>query len=417
MESVLVKNSRRPSKRSGKKALDLGNPDAWRYTSAGHMRQLSDVGSGDANSIVVASLNVLTNAFTEPPLQVLETQADGLEDIVSDHALVELIERPNPWMTSDLLWQYYVWTSRVDGNSYFYKSRNEVGQVVELWPLPPDLVSPHAPTNDPTVFIDYYSYRPRGVEQKLPPEDIIHLRTGLDPGNYRRGLAPLKTVLIQILGDEEASRFSTALLSNMAVPGVILTPKGDMAGPSPEEAEAVKEVFTSRFGGDGRGKPLVSDTAFDVHVVSFSPQQMDFKTLHRIPEERITGVLGVPAILAGMGAGLERATYSNVDGLREFFVEGTIIPDWRRVARVLTNQLLDADYDRRPGQRVSFDLTQVRALSKDQDRLWERADIAVRGGWLDVASAKRSVGIDPNPGDDIYLRSVATEAVPSVPVD
>ena len=403
---------------AGQKALDVGHPrgaglSAWWQSRAGYMRQLSDVGSGTANSIVVACLNVLVNAFSEAPTQILEMQSDGQEQAVLDHPLADLIAQPNPWMTSDLLWAYYIWSTRIDGNAYLYKARNTVGSVIELWPLRPDLVAPHAPDNDPTKFIDYYSYRPRGVERRIPPEDIIHLRVALDPNDYRLGLAPLKVALKQVLGDEEASRFSTALLSNMAVPGVVLTPKGDdMIGPNPDEAEAIKDTWTDKFGADRRGEPLVAEAAFDVHVVSFSPQQMDFKTLHRIPEERISGVLGVPAILAGLGAGLERATYANVDGLREYFTEGTIIPDWNRVSRQLTNQLLTADFAPRPGQRVAFDLSQVRALSKDQDKLWERADVAVRGGWLDVASAKRSVGLDPNPADDIYLRSIATEAVP-----
>lgn len=401
--------------RAGSKGLDPGHPrgggSSWWLNRATFMRQLGDVGDGAANNIVVASLQVLANAFSEAPVQVVADTADNLEEVVKGHPLPELIERPNPFMTSDLLWQHYIWSSRVEGNAYYFKARNAVGAVIELWPLRSDLVTPHEPQNDSTELIDYYSYRPRGVEQKLDPADVIHLRIGLDPTDYRKGLAPLKTVLKQILGDEEASKFSTALLSNMAVPGVIITPAGD-GGPGKPQADQIKEEWAQRFGKDRNGEPLVMGAAMNVEVVSFSPKEMDLAMLHRIPEERITGVLGVPAILAGMGAGLERATYSNAEALREFMAEGTIIPDWNRVARQLTWNLL-VDFAPRPMQRVRFDLTNVRALAEDQDELWKRVDGAVRSGWLEVGAAKRTVGIEPNANDDVYLRSVATEEVPA----
>lgn len=399
----------------GVKGLDPGHPrgggSSWWVNSSTFMRQLGDVGDGSANNIVVACLQVLTNAFSEAPVQVIADTPDGGNEVVPNHPLPELIERPNPYMTSDLLWQHYVWSSRIDGNAYYFKARNAVGQVVELWPLRSDLVTPHEPQNDVTELIDYYSYRPRGIEQKLAVEDVIHLRTGLDPNNYRLGLAPLKTVLKQILGDEEASKFSTALLANMAVPGVVITPAGD-GGPSKPEADKIKDAWSDRFGGDRNGAPLVMSESMNVDVVSFSPKALDLASLHRIPEERVTGVLGVPAILAGMGAGLERATYSNADALREFLAEGTIIPDWQRVSRQLTWNLL-VDFAPRPNQRVNFDLTDVRALAEDQNELWTRVDGAVRTGWLEVAAAKRTVGIDPGPNDEVYLRSMATEEVPT----
>jgi len=345
---------------------------------------------------------------------VVATQTDGQVEAIAEHPLVDLINRPNPYMTSDLLWQYYIWSSRVDGNSYFYKTRNASGLPIELWPLNPSLVTPKSNDNDATELISYYSYRPRGVEQRIPPEDIVHLRIALDPNDHRLGLAPLKVVLKQILGDEEASKFSTALLSNMAVPGVVLTPSGE-GGPSPEEATAIKDTWTQRFGKDRRGEPLVMEGPMNVEVVSFSPQQMDFKSLHRIPEERITGVLGVPAILAGMGAGLESSSgRSESITLREFFTEGTVVPDWTRTARQLTWNLLDADYTRTSNMEVRFDFSKVRALTEDQNELWERVDSAVRSGWLEVAAAKRAVGLEPGPGDDVYLRSISVEEVDAV---
>ena len=88
---------------------------------------------------------------------------------------------------------------------------------------------------------------------------------------------------------------------------------------------------------------MVLSGSMSVEKMSFSPSELDIGTLRRIPEERVSAVLGVPAILAGLGAGLERATYSNAQQLREFFTENKLIPLWRMVGTELTYQLLQKD--------------------------------------------------------------------------
>ena len=89
-----------------------------------------------------------------------------------------------------------------------------------------------------------------------------------------------------------------------------------------DEAENIAEVFGRRFGGENRGRPLViSGGEVDIKTLSFSPKDLEIGKLRYINEERISAVLGVPAILAGLGSGLERATYSNAKELREFFTE------------------------------------------------------------------------------------------------
>lgn len=397
------------------KNLPVGHPRpariSWWWTPAGHMRQLPSVRDGSANSITQACLTALTDAFSEAPVRITATSG-GQTETVEGHPAAELVENPNPHMTVDLLWHYYIWSTRIDGNAYFYKARSAGGLPVELWPLRPDLVEPRPPdTQDPTRLIGHYAYRPRGTEQRIPPEDIIHLRLGLDPHDHRRGVGPIKTVLKEILADEEASQFATALLANMAIPSVLLTPPPGHFGPDPTQTEAVKEGFTESFGGDRRGGVSIMSDALIPHILSFSPEQMNFEVLRRVPEERITAALRVPAIIAGMGAGL-KATSGRAESntLLEYFTRTTVVADWRRVGRQLTRQLLpDFTADRR--LQVGFDLSQVVALQDDQTEIWKRADMGVRSGWLTVAEAKRMCGLDPDPADDVYLRSMATAAV------
>lgn len=416
-----VDTIRKVWKAGGEKGLTPGQPSSgtgspWWISPAGYMRQLRDVGAGTSSSIVVASLNVLVNGFSEAPLAVYEPNPDGTPTIVDPHDVSTLIESPNPVMTSDLLWHHYIWSTRVDGNAYWYKERNLAGGVVELWPLRSDLVKPKAYQGSPNL-IDFYEYRPTGTAVYLDPADVVHLRSGLDPNDHRLGQAPLKVVLKEILGDEEASRFSSALLSNMAIPGVILSPGPGELGPTEADADRIRDGWRERFGGDRRGDPLVLSGPMQVQVVAFSPKDLDLKALRRVPEERISAVLGVPAILAGLGAGLEASSgRSESVTLVEMFTERTLVPEWRRVGRILTRSLLP-EFDDRTDRWVDFDLSDVRSLQEDENAIWTRVDTAIRTGWLTVAEGKRMVGMEPLPEDEVYLRSVGTTERPLGTVD
>ena len=202
----------------------------------------------------------------------------------------------------------------------------------------------------------------------------------------------------------------------MAVPGVILSPKDDsMGGPSQEEAEAIAQIYKQKFGGSNRGAPMILSGSMDVKVVSWSPEQLNLNQLRRLPEERVSAVLGVPAILAGLGAGLEAATYNNTRELREFFTEQKLIPLWQTVANEITHQLLLADFTSDKNVHCKYDLDEVRALDVDKGEQYKRMQTGVSGGWITVAEARKAVGLDVGPEHDVFLRPLNFD--PTAPKD
>src|SRR5581483_6204053 len=125
--------------------------------------------------------------------------------------------------------------------------------------------------------------------------------------------------------DDEAANFTAALLRNMGVPGVVVSPEQG-ATVSQEDADVTKAYVKSKFTGDNRGEPLVLSGPTKVQQFGFSPEQLLLKELRRIPEERVSAVLGVPAMVAGLGAGLDRSTFTNYAEAREAAYEQAIIP-------------------------------------------------------------------------------------------
>lgn len=378
-------------------------------TSAGFWEsdQLKEIGDGSGNSAVIACLNVLSTAFSEPTLNVVKQDSFGNIEKQNNHPITKLYARPNPFMSAGLLNHYIVLAINTIGDAFIFKNRNKSGQVVQLVPIMPGMVQVRG---NETELITHYEYYQHGNGEPLiiPVDDMVHIRQGIDPNDHRRGHAPLKGVLREILGDEAAGQWSAALLHNMAVPGVVLSPRNDsLGGPTREEAEAISESYKTKFGGNNRGAPMVLSGSMNVDVVSFSPDQMKLQELRRLPEERISAVLGVPAILAGLGAGLDSATYNNTSELREFFTEQKLIPMWKTVANELSHQLLLKDFNDGDA-KCEFDYTEVRALQEDMDELYKRVNTGVQGGWITIGEARKVVGLEADDKHDIYLRPLNT---------
>lgn len=366
----------------------------------------ADVGDGTRNSIVIACVNWICRTFPEAPVQVVRIGSDGKREVLRDHPMVTLVERPNSFYSGPLLWMATLLDWTVSGNAYWVKVRSAAGRVVQLWWVPQSLIEPKWPL-DGSEFISHYEYTPDGRVIRLEPSDVVHFRHGLDPRNPRKGLSPLASLFREIFTDDEAANFSASLLRNLGIPGVIIAPNVEYAEITREDAEAIKAEFQQKFAGDRRGEPLVMPSRVSVQTLSFSPEQLNLEKLRRIPEERVAAVLGIPAVVAGLGAGLDRATYSNLKESREAAYESNIIPTQRLLAAELQTQLLP-DFGDTTGLHVQFDLSAVRVLQEDQNALWQRMELAVRGGWVTVAEARAAVGLPAGPEHEVYLRPLST---------
>ena len=378
-----------------------------------------EAGSLWKNSIVLACLKWIETNFPEAPLVVFMKGAGaGAQSLeaVEGHPLAALIRRPNPFYGPDLLWAGTL-LDLAFGDAYWLKVRCATGEVVQLWWIPRGLIAPAWP-EDGSVFISHYVYSVNGQKRTLPVSEVVHFRDGVDPDNDRQGLGRLGSVLREVCTDNEAATLSAALSRNMGVPGVVISPEslpGAAGGGAssvslkPDARQEMEERWASKFTGDGRGRPFISALPLKVQPLGFSPADLAMDVMRRVPEERVSAVLGVPAIVAGLGAGLARSTFANYKEAREAAYENGIVPRQRLISVQLDVQLLP---DFEPfveggvkGHWVGFDLSNVRALQDDQDALFKRLTVAYQGGWILRSEARRKAGYAATADDDIYCPS------------
>lgn len=387
----------------------------WRLALSGMAKEMRrEVGDGADSSVLAVTLLWIARVFPEALPALWREQRDGRQERIGQHDMLELLRQPNRHYSGVALMMATVTDLVTTGNAYWIKIRNVngTGPPVELWWAPSGTMEPKGNESE---FIDHYAYAPNGIPIRIEREDVVHLRYGLDPDNYRKGRSPLYGVLREVYTDQEAAKFTAALLRNHGVPGLILGPKDwprTGQGPSAEDVEATKRKLTAQTTGERRGEPLVMSGPFELQQFGFSPDDMNLRELRRIPEERVSGALGVPAIVAGLGAGLDRSTFANMGEAREMAYEACIMPLQRLMGEDLRMQLLPDFEGEVRGFRVGFDTSSVRVLQEDRDRVAARADVGVRGGWLLVNEARVATGFEEVEGGDIYLRPISALEVP-----
>ncbi len=358
------------------------------------------------NGIVIACLEVFASAFSGAPLRIQRVNGSKLEP-VPDHPMLQLLNRPNPYYSGVLMWKAMIWDWLL-GNAYLLKERSAAGRVVGYFWIPQAMMAPRWDP-DGGGFVDWYDYTVDGRKYRYAVEDVFHVRNGFDPKNIRVGLSRLAALFREIATDDEAANFSASLLRNTAVPSVVIAPEGDSEIVAPEE---IKASFMQKFSGDKRGEPLVMSGPTKVSVLSFSPEQMNLEKLRRIPEERISAAIGVPAIVAGLGAGLAHSTYANVASAREMLHEVSVIPAYMLFAAEIAAQLLP-DFDDPAKFVVDFDLSKVRVLAEDQDKLHQRARENLKAGGITVNEFRQVVGLEPLVDGDVLL--IPTNLAPTPP--
>src|SRR5262245_9655059 len=372
----------------------FGPGTIWYDTSlASSMWSTTD---GAQNSAVCDGLQAIASAIAEPELRVYQA-SDGERIELDNTELGALLARPNPHFSLDTLLAYLTTSLHVDGNAYWRKLRSGdpiQGNVVQLWPLAPGSVEPTTATGSTDYITGYRLRSSDGRTETLLPGQVVHFRYGLDDSDHRRGMSPLKRLLREISSDEQATRYADRLLANLAINGLTLSFDKDAPPIDQATADELKARVSGAYGGDNVGATAVLSPGATLTALGFSPEQMDMKTLHRVPEERISAVLGVPAIVAGLGAGLDRSTYSNVREAREMFTESKLIPLWRSIAAEITLQLVP-DFTSDASVLVDFDTSQIRALGEDQNALAERLKVLVETGILTVDEARAELGYEP----------------------
>lgn len=335
----------------------------------------------DANTIILACTLWVGRTFPEARFKVVKDQINEKELVeeveVPDHPLTKIMARPNPHHSRSLMWQATLTSLMIDGNAYWMVLRGQDKKPTQFWWMPSDRCRPVRRAGSKN-FIDFYEFTDdTGKRQELDPRLVIHLRDGIDPKDPKKGRSKIKALLLEVLTDNEAALYTKSVLENMGVTGGILAPDNPDFTIDKDEAKLMARLYQAGSTGANRGKVTVFTAAMKFLRGGMTPKEVLIDKVRDIPEERITAVFGLPAIVINLGAGLDHATMANFKEAREQAYESNIIPTQSSIAEQLDVQALPLFEETFAERRCAFDNTKVRCFQEDENKKHER----VRSNW------------------------------------
>ena len=348
-----------------------------RVTTTSAMQQL----------VVFNCVRVLAESMGMLPCRLLK-QTGRIRLPATGHRLYPLITMaPNSYMTAQEFWEMLVACLCLRGNFYAYKVK-ALGNVVELLPLNPDIVTPKL-KDDWTV--EYKVNFKSGV-QTLTQDEIWHVRlftldglNGLNPIAYAR----------QALGLGQAMDAHAAkLFTNGAVTSGVLRTEQQLTD---EAFGRLKEDFQGQHMGVANAyKPMILEMGLDWKPISLNAQDTQFIESKKLTEAQICGLFRVPPHLV---ASMEKMTLNNIEHMGMSFVNYSLVPIMTRIEHRIQVGLLN-EKDR----LTHYAKFNAGALMRgDLKGRYESYGKGIQWGILSPNDCRELEDENPREGGDIYL--------------
>ena len=295
-----------------------------------------------------------------------------------------------------------------DGNAYLYIVRGPMGEPSSLQFIPHFMIEPRWPL-DGSQFISHYDYFHDGLEEKLRKEDVVHFRYGKDLRAYRKGSAPLKSLLREIFGDNEAQTYFARLMETSGYFPMTISPSGDYQI-SDESAKLAIDTLREYTRGDNRGRPIVLPTGIKIDKMAFSPEEMALDKVLQRPMERICSALMIDPMVLGLPSS-NRGSYDNRKVAERAAWDNAILP-WMDMFSARINKSLTKEFYS-DGIIMAWDVSSVNALQFNQEKMHPIYVQSCGGPFLSVNAVRALAGYSPtdNPDDDeVRLVGAAAKA-------
>jgi HK97 family phage portal protein len=168
----------------------------------------------------------------------------------------------------------------------------------------------------------------------IDAKDICHIRYQTIAGQLR-GIGPLEWAAKSLMTASALERYAMNLSTRGGIPWGVLKAQRNIDGTQATDAQLAWVRAAQRRD----GAPAVIGNAFDLQVLSFTPEQMALLGLREFDERRICAAFGVPAYLANvaMAGGM---TYANAQGLFLHHWQSTLRPLSQTIGEAWSNWLV-----------------------------------------------------------------------------
>lgn len=307
---------------------------------------------------------------------------------IFDNQLLDLIERPNPYMAEGEFITALFTYLELKGDCFILlvgnKGENQAPK--ELYFLNPDRVQivPH-----PTEYIAGYVYEVDGQLFRYYPWDIIHIKY-FNPNNEYYGQSPLDAMEDTLISERNAILYNASFYKNQSVPTGILQVDHELTD---DAFKRLKRQWRQAMEGVlNAHKTAILEEGMDYKILSMSQKEAEFIQSRNMNRSEILAAFGVPPVIAG----LETLNYATAQIQERIFWAKTIKPKMTRVLQQLNAKLSPLFGE---GLMLRGDWDSIPALQMNEEIKLRKATESFRTGLITINEARGLLGFDKISGE------------------
>lgn len=271
-------------------------------------------------SIVFSCVNVIAETLGTIPIKIYKTDKMGGRIATTSPTFYKTLQKPNKMQTQFDFKEVMAWNLLLRGKFFAYKIFNAMGEVTELIPINPDVVS---------VEVVNYEYIFTIDGKKYNADRIFHIFT-------KEGRSVLETQASTFNLALAKGQFSTSVYKNGQTPNMAMKMERDFAD---EEAfQKFKKRWNETYAGSNNARKMAFlPPGMDVVPLNVKASDVELLESMKYSDTQICGIFRVPPHLVGI---LDKATYSNIEEQSIEFARYTMLPWVARIEQAFNTQCL-----------------------------------------------------------------------------
>jgi HK97 family phage portal protein len=325
-------------KESNEKLIDQTTESQWTPITL-NGTQIQDKSSTlleEYMSWVYANISAISEAVAQVKIQLYRLKNNVVEE-VKEHPVLELIHRPNPYMTKSEFIELLTCYRLLTGESPI---RLKGGlNPTELWPIDPLTISPIvAKTADSFELITGYEltdYSKGQIEvKKLKPNEIVFIKN-INPRNKWRGYGVVEAAQGSIDTMHYSEKYNLNFFKNSAVPFTVLYTDQKL---TEQIMSRLKDSWNTNYKGVNNAfKTAVLEAGLKVEKLQTSSKDMDFIEQQKFLRDKLMAMFKTTKIALGITEDVNRAA---ADASEYIFTKNCVKPKMAQFVEALNEFLL-----------------------------------------------------------------------------
>lgn len=303
-----------------------------------------------------------------------------------DNDIELLLKKPNPNLTITEYVLFYitqVYLMLPSGEAFWLKERNSLGQVTEIWPVPPGWVA-----EIPSKAKDFYTIYPQGNMQAegihVWPSDMIYFKKPDVTNPYLRGMGRAEGIGDEIETDEYMSKYQKRYFFNDAIPSMVV----QMPGADEPTITRTEEAWNQKFGGyNNKHKTAFVNWDLKAQILKETNKDMDFIESRKYLRDTTNQHFSIPPELFGI---LENSNRSTIDAAYYLYTKNVLRKELKFIDDTLNNQLI-------PEFKANIYIEHDNVVPEDDEFKLKKASDGLKNGGITVDEWRMANGWEELP--------------------